>query len=226
MMDLRKLTALALSGVLSLSLLTACGPKENAPTGTPAPEVTDTVPPTTEPTVEPTTEPTAEPTDTPIDEPICVDPPAPTKEPATPAPTKAPATPKPTEKPAADLTAAGIYKAVSSSIGGNTLSDSSFILEEFYNLSASDLEDYRLYMPDMSTSLTEVFIAKVKDGKMDSVKAACQSRQKGLAEDAEFYPDTGAYVDSYQLVINGNWILFAVCDGAGAVASTFNSLTK
>lgn len=220
MMNLRKLTALALSGVLSLSLLTACGPKE--PTEAPAPSATPTVAPTTEPTVEPTVEPTAEPTAVPTAEP--------TKAPVeTPKPTEKPAetpAPAPSEKPAADLTAAGIYKAVSSSIGGNSLSDSSFVLEEFYHLSASDLEDYVLYMPDMSTSLTEVFIAKVKDGKMDSVKSACQSRQQGLAEDAEFYPDTGAYVDSYQLVTNGSWILFAVCDGAGAVASTFNSLTK
>ncbi len=104
--------------------------------------------------------------------------------------------------------------------------DSSFALDAYYNITAGDLEDFVLYMPDMSANIEEIFIAKVKSGKLDAVKAACEGRQKGMAEDAAFYPDTGTYVDSYQLVVSGDWVLFCVCENPDDAVTAFNDCTK
>ncbi len=93
---------------------------------------------------------------------------------------------------------------------GANLTDMSAYVDAYYNLAVDDLEDYVLYIPDMSASLEEVFIAKAKSGKVDTVKAACQSRLDGLKEDAEFYPDTGAYLDSARLETSGDWVVLVV----------------
>lgn len=222
-----RLTALVLAGAMTLSLLAACGGKQPDPT----PEVSET------PAVESAeATPTAQPEESvPATETAPAEESAPAAETATPAPTKAPETAKPTEKPAeptpepepeVSVTAADVYAKVSAVAGGNSMSDMGFVLEEFYNLSASDLEDYAFYMPDMSTTLEEIFIAKVKSGKMDAVKAACQSRQQGLKEESDFYPTTAAYIDSYKIVTNGDWILFVVVEKPDAAVKAFNDCTK
>ena len=120
-------------------------------------------------------------------------------------------------KPAAD-----IYAKVSAVAGGNPMSDMGFVLEEFYNLSASDLEDFVFYMPDMSATTEEIFIARVKSGKLDAVKSACQSRQQGMKEDAAIYPSAAAYVESSQIVTNGDWILFVVVAEPDSAVTAFN----
>lgn len=227
-MKLNRISALALTGAMLLGL-TACGGSAE-PSATPevtaTPEVVETVTPTAAPeesvpveSVVPSEKPvesapaeTVTPTETPAGDPV-----------STPAPE---VTPEPTQAPASSVTAAEVYNKVSAVAGGNGMADMGFILEEFYNLSASDLVDYAFYMPEMSTTLEELFIAKVADGKMDSVKAACQSRQQGLKEDADFYPTTAAYIDSYQIVTNGDWIMFAVVQYPDAAVSAFHEATK
>ena len=102
------------------------------------------------------------------------------------------------------------------------MSDVGFALEEFYNLSASDLEDFVFYMPDMSATTEEIFIARVKSGKLDAVKSACQSRQQGMKEDAAIYPSAAAYVESSQIVTNGDWILFVVVAEPDSAVTAFN----
>lgn len=138
---------------------------------------------------------------------------------ATPSPTPTPeASETPAEEPSEapqELTAAQLYNmwvTTSSQYPGPgaNLTDMSAYLDAYYNLTTDDLEDYVLYLPDMSANLEEVFIAKAKSGKVDTVKAACQSRLDGLKEDAEFYPDTGAYLDSARLETSGDWVVLAV----------------
>jgi len=237
-MKYMRVSALALAGAMSLTLA-ACGggPAESAP----SPEASETPAiVSAEPSVEATLPAvTAEPSDAPSES-VDVVPAEPTPAGtaavapvATPAPTKPvqsqpveTAAPTATPEPAAQVTAAEVYASVSAKAGGSAMSDMSFVLEEYYSISASDLEDYVLYMPDMSTSIEEIFIARVKSGKMDSVKSACEARQKGMAEDAAFYPDTGAYVDGYQLVTNGDWVMFCVCQDPSGAVSAFNDCTK
>lgn len=229
-----RLPALVLTGAMLLSLA-ACGGKS---AGTPAPSVPaaeDTATPV--PAVEDTTTPAPAPEDTtkPVEaEPVESGAPstAPTPKPdhkpvqSHPVETAPAPTPAPSAEPETALTAADVYAAVSAKAGGSAMIDASFLLTEYYNVSEDDLEDYAFYMPDMSANIEEIFIAKVKSGRMDAVKAACEGRQKGMAEDAETYPATGTYVSGYQLVTSGDWILFCVCENASAAADTFRNTVK
>lgn len=150
-----------------------------------------------------------------------------TSAPATSTPATSTATPTPEATPAAkEPTAKEVYDAVEKATGNSGYYDASSLVENFYNLSTGDLEEYRLAMPSMSSKLEETFVAKVKSGKLSAVKSACQDRQEGLVEEADFYPDTGDYVSSYQLVTEGDWILFYVGANAKKAVEAFQSSVK
>lgn len=224
----RRLTALALAGVMLLALA-ACGartPEEVSPSpeisDLPSEEVAATAG-ATEGVETETPQVSAEPSEsaTPSE--------SPADESAQPSPTPSaigdPTAP-PSEEPAKAPTAAEVYAAVSAAAGVSYDNTTDYIDAFYTTLSTGDLDDYVLYMPPMSTQIEEVFIAKVKSGKMDAVKAACRDRQAAMAEEAAFYGTTGAYVDGYQLVDQGDWVLFCVCEKASGAVSTFRSSVK
>ena len=130
------------------------------------------------------------------------------------------------EAPAAAVTAGSVYDKVFAVANSAASMEASFVLEDFYTISESDLEDFVLYMPEMSTSIEEIFIAKVKSGKLDAVKAACEARQQVMAADAALYPATGGYVESYQLVTEGDWLLFCVCGSPDSAVTAFRDALK
>ncbi|MEG0441723.1 MAG: DUF4358 domain-containing protein, partial [Oscillospiraceae bacterium] len=139
------------------------------------------------------------------------------------------ATPKPSEKPApAAVKVADLWTKISDGLadalpagmepGGDTLSD-------LYGISTADLDEYYFRMPMMSAHVTEFFIAKVKSGKMDTIKAACAKRQGDLAG-GFLYPDNITLVESYQLVTNGDYILFCITEKADKAVEIFNGALK
>ena len=92
-----------------------------------------------------------------------------------------------------------------------------------YGIDTADLEDYIAKMPGMMVHATEFFIAKVKDGKMDAVKAALESRQAKLdAQWALYLPDQHELVKNYKLTTNGSYIFFAVSEYAEQAEKLFN----
>lgn len=95
-----------------------------------------------------------------------------------------------------------------------------------YGIDAADLEVYVARMPMMMVHATEFFLAKVKDGKLDTVKEALVARQAALDEQWSWYlPEQYELVKNYQLITNGNYILFCVCEEADSVVSLFNDAT-
>lgn len=175
---------------------------------TQAPDVTD-VPDKGTPAPAETSAPTAAATPAPADT-------------ATPSPTPAP-TP---DAPAASATAADVYAAVAAAAGETSATmDASAVFENFYNLSTDDLEDFAFYLPELSAYTEEFFIGHAKSGKVDAVKAACQSRLDGLKEEGAFYPATALYLDDAKIVTQGDWVLLCVCpDAAGAVKAFQDSV--
>ena len=105
------------------------------------------------------------------------------------------------------------------------ISLSSTEIATLYGLDTALLDDYVCMTPEMSTNAAEVFIARVKSGNMDTVKAACQTRQKALVNNfANYLPEQEAIAKNYKLVTSGDYILFAIASNAGDMATSFSSL--
>ncbi len=239
----RRLLALGLALCLTAALTACGGGEEPTPTGDiPAESLAPSDAPSTQPSVAPDapaaehetlpTGPAAEPSATP--EPSAS--PAPSAAPSegqvashpivTPAPSETPSEAPASEIPAKSVTAAEVYTAVSKAAGVSYDDATAYIDAYYTTLNTSDLADYVLYQPAMSAQREEIFIAKVNSGKMDAVKAACKDRQAAMAEEAAFYPGTGDYVDSYQLVSEGDWVLFCVGANASGAATAFKDAVK
>ena len=202
--------ALALAGTLTLGMLTACGGGNDGISETPntvtTPPVAESVMPSPEDSAPVTEEsPDALPeSSAPVEE--STEPSAePSAQPTAKPTTKPTATPKPTNKP--------------------TMDDAT--LSAMYGINASDLEEYVCMMPLMGVHSTEFFIAKVKDGKMDTVKAGIAKRQADLdAQWSQYLPEQYELVKNYKLVTNGNYVLFAISEYADDAVTIFNSYTK
>ena len=228
----KRILSLALAGVLSLGLLTACGgnqepapetdtPAVESPIGTPETEPT----PTPEETVLPETTPPAEesPSEEPSDTPSAKPSTPPSSAPSTkPTPTPAPVEPEPT----VDVVQS-TWNAISQ-LDIPSLSDvDAETLSALYGISTDELVSYVCKMPAISVQATEFFIAEVKDGKMDAVKAAVEKRQADLVQQwSQYLPEQLELVENYQLVTSGNYILFAISEYADQAVSAFNSYTN
>ena len=246
----RRFLALALAGTLSLSLLAGCGSsKEPAPESSapvvespsaspraapspppppPSPARPPPTPPPPRPAPLPETTPPAE--ETPSQAPSA----APSAKPSAPA-----ATPKPTQKPTSTPTPEPVEPEPQVDAVQSTWNDISKLdipsltdlddatLTALYGIDPADLDSYLCKMPMVNVQATEFFIAKVKDGKMDTVKAAVEKRQDDLeAQWSQYLPEQLELVQNYKLVTNGNYILFAVSEYADEAVTAFNTYTK
>ena len=236
--------ALALAGTLTFGLLTACGggntpaPESSAPvvenssspppeSSAPVTESPDALPETSAPveeSAEPSAEPSAQPTAKPTTKPTAT--PKPTTKPtATPKPTVKP-TPTPESKPETNVVQS-VWNDISKLSLPNLTAMDDATLAAMYGINASDLEEYICMMPLMGVHSTEFFIAEVKDGKMDTVKAGIAKRQADLdAQWSQYLPDQYELVKNYKLVTNGNYVLFAISEYASDAVTIFNSYTK
>ena len=236
--------ALALAGTLTFGLLTACGggntpaPESSAPvvenssspppeSSAPVTESPDALPETSAPveeSAEPSAEPSAQPTAKPTTKPTAT--PKPTTKPtATPKPTVKP-TPTPESKPETNVVQS-VWNDISKLSLPNLTAMDDATLAAMYGINASDLEEYICMMPLMGVHSTEFFIAEVKDGKMDTVKAGIAKRQADLdAQWSQYLPDQHELVKNYKLVTNGNYVLFAISEYASDAVTIFNSYTK
>ena len=236
----KRFLSLALAGVLTLGLLTACGgsqepaPETDTPavespapeTETPAPETETPAPETETPEAPETDAPAEEPSDTPASTPSAKPSTQPSAPPASSAPSTQP-TPAPVEpEPAADVVQS-TWDAISQYELPSMMDADADILSQFYGISADDLVEYVCKMPLMAVHATEFFIAQVKDGKMDAVKAGVEKRQADLvAQWSQYLPDQLELVENYKLVTSGNYILFAISEHADAAVTAFNTYAK
>lgn len=100
-------------------------------------------------------------------------------------------------------------------------------MESIYGIDPDLLDSYVAKFPVMNVHATEFFLAKVKDGNMDTVTDALAQRQASLLTQWEHYlPEQYALVESYKLQANGNYVLFCVSEHADAVLELFNEATK
>lgn len=224
-----RLSALALTGTMILTLA-ACGSKKSEPT--PAPEVTDT--PNAVESVTPTETPevSAEPTQSPqVTAPAESETAAPAESQkpvqSHPVETQPAPTQTPSEAPAEESKVQAVWDAIATRELPFFQDLDDELLSDFYGVDPADLVEYICKIPFMNTQATEFFLAQVQPGKMDTVKAALEKRQADLLDQwKQYLPDQLELVENYQLVTNGDYILFAIADCAADAVNEFNTYTK
>ena len=138
----------------------------------------------------------------------------------------------PSAQPDAELTAADVYAmwlTTSSQFPAPAAAfvDMSDYVSAYYTpFSASDVESFVFYQPDMSATPQDVFIAKAKPGKVEAVKAACQGRLEAMQEETKFYTGTDDYVKSAKLETAGDWVVLAACPEADRLVGIVRNAAK
>ena len=98
------------------------------------------------------------------------------------------------------------------------------VLGQLYALTSDDIDSFVLKTPMMNVQATEIFIAKVKPGRMDAVREAVTARQKALDQTWSMYlPAQYELVQNYKTAEKGDFFLFVVAEDADGVVSAFES---
>lgn len=217
-----RLSALALTGAMILTLA-ACSSKE--PQATPSPEATGT--PEVVESVAPSETPEVSEEPLPSESMNVVTPPAETDAVVKPLETQKPGEPAPSEAPAEGSKVQAVWNAIATRELPAFMDLDDDILSQLYGIDAADLVEYVGKMPFMNVQATEFFIAQVQPDKMDTVKAALEKRQADLETQwAQYLPDQLELVQNYQMVTNGDYIMFAIADCAEEAVTEFNTYTK
>lgn len=101
------------------------------------------------------------------------------------------------------------------------------MLKDFYGMDPEWLTAYVCNVPMMNVHATEIFVAHVKDGQMDNVKAALDARKASLDATWSMYLPA-----QYELVKNSvtmekdGFILFAVTEYTDSIKTIFEKNIK
>ena len=237
----KKFIALALSGALTLSLLAACGSPDTEGSTPPVstPPATESLTPTPSPSPEVTPSETpepsesAQPSETP--EPSESTQPSESQKPSEspkPSETQKPSeSPKPSEsQQPSESPSASVVQSIWNDVSGLERPDlmdmDEALLSDLYGIESSDLVEFIGKMPLMSAHVTEFLIAQCAPGRVDAVKAACESRLATLQSSGSQYPETAELLDNYKLVTSGDYILFCIDGNADAMVEAFNTYAK
>lgn len=133
------------------------------------------------------------------------------------------------DKPAA--TPEAILQSILDEIGDDNLpaltAADDELLKNFYGIDSADLDSYALQMAAINVQADEFFIAKVKDGKMDTIKAGIEKRKQDLDNTwKQYLPAVYETVQNSKTVENGGYILFVVSENAATAEKVFNDATK
>ena len=231
----KKLLALALSGALTLSLLAACGSPDAEGSAPPAstPPATESLTPSPPPSPEATPSETPEPTESPepseTPEPTESAQPSESQKPSeSPAPSESQQpseTPAPSESPSASVVQS-IWNQVSGLERPEMMDLDAALLSDLYGIDPADLVEFVAKMPLVSANINEFLIAQCAPGRVDAVKAACESRLATLQSSASQYPETAELLENYKLVTSGDYILFCIDGNADAMVEAFNTYAK
>ena len=243
----KKLLALALSGALTLSLLAACGSPDAEGSAPPAstPPATESLTPSPSPSPEATPSETPEPTESPepseTPEPTESAQPSESQKPSeSPAPSEsqkpsespAPSgSQKPSESPApSESPSASVVQSIWNQVSGlerpEMMDLDAALLSDLYGIDPADLVEFVAKMPLVSANINEFLIAQCAPGRVDAVKAACESRLATLQSSASQYPETAELLENYKLVTSGDYILFCIDGNADAMVEAFNTYAK
>ena len=126
--------------------------------------------------------------------------------------------------PAASVSITDVAAAVEGAMGElpSMMELDAETMTSLYGIDADLLEGFVAKMPMMNVHATEYFVAQVKDGNMDAVKAGIEKRLGDLEVQWEHYlADQYELVQNAQVVTSGNYILLCIGHEAAAAADAF-----
>ena len=126
--------------------------------------------------------------------------------------------------PAASVSITDVAAAVEGAMGElpSMMELDAETMTSLYGINADLLEGFVAKMPMMNVHATEYFVAQVKDGNMDAVKAGIEKRLADLEVQWEHYlADQYELVQNAQVVTSGNYILLCIGHEAAAAADAF-----
>lgn len=130
-----------------------------------------------------------------------------------------------------DIDVKEIWDKIESEIGTETfpafVEGSSDDIKMYYDINPDDLNSYVLKSPMMVVKSTEIFIAHIKDGKMNEVKSGIEKRVKALEEIWENYlQDQYELVKNHKIETSGNYVIFVVSEEAEKIVNIFKDFMK
>ena len=134
-------------------------------------------------------------------------------------------TPAPSESPSASVVQS-IWNQVSGLERPEMMDLDAALLSDLYGIDPADLVEFVAKMPLVSANINEFLIAQCAPGRVDAVKAACESRLATLQSSASQYPETAELLENYKLVTSGEYILFCIDGNADAMVEAFNTYAK
>lgn len=100
------------------------------------------------------------------------------------------------------------------------------IVEEQYYIDPDDLISYKGAISNIDVQADEHFVAEVKPGKMDDVKAGLEKRAEDLNRawsERDDMPQAYDVVKNYQIIEMGDYIYFGVADNIDSKVDIFNA---
>ncbi|GKU76190.1 DUF4358 domain-containing protein [Paenibacillus sp. L3-i20] len=210
---------------------TIAPPTESSNPATQAPTKEPNVKPTAKPTQKPEIKPSQKPTLKPSEKPITKPTPKPTEKPSKPNPT-----PKPTGKPAPNggkdnVAISDIAAKIDKEIKNLSLMDvDKAMIPDMYNdIDPDKLLSESLFKQAMIIlSSSEYSIVKLKSGdNYETIEEAFKFRAEVVKKSFEFYlPNQYELAKNYQIIRNGNYVLFSISEQQDDIADIFNSYFK
>ena len=94
-------------------------------------------------------------------------------------------------------------------------------LETLYGISPDDLESYSVIVPMMNVSATEIAFFKAKDGKIDTVKKAVETRIQQLDSTwSQYLPAQYELVENRVVIESGNYYFLIISEYAEEIGKT------
>lgn len=98
------------------------------------------------------------------------------------------------------------------------------LLEQFYGITADQVETFVAKAAFISVTAEEYFIAKATEGNIEALQAAVEKRIVDLeAQWSMYLPAQYEKVQNNRVVVNGDYILFVVADDPQVAVDAFNN---
>ncbi len=100
------------------------------------------------------------------------------------------------------------------------------IIGDMYGIDTSILKSFKVVAPLISAHITEIGVFEVKDASgIDAVKAGIKKRTDAM-DPRYMYPELQEYFENRKVVVNGNYVLFAMDGSVDTLVANFNAATK